>query len=99
MAKTSVMSRNDQRKKLSTLAVRTARNALKDAIKNDPENRDTLVMKLQKRPRNESPIRIRNRCQLCGRGRGTLRKFGLCRICLRQATMRGDVPGLRKASW
>ena len=55
--------------------------------------------KLQKLPRDASPTRQRNRCELSGRSRGVYRKFGLGRNMLRQATMRGDVPGLRKASW
>jgi len=54
---------------------------------------------LQKLPRDSSPIRQRNRCALSGRPRGVYRKFGLGRNMLRAATMRGDVPGLRKASW
>ena len=55
--------------------------------------------KLQKLPRDASPTRQRNRCALSGRSRGVYQKFGLGRNMLRQATMRGDVPGLRKASW
>jgi small subunit ribosomal protein S14 len=55
--------------------------------------------KLQKLPRDSSPSRQRNRCELSGRPRGVYRKFGLGRNKLREATMRGDVPGLRKASW
>jgi small subunit ribosomal protein S14 len=55
--------------------------------------------KLQKLPRDASPVRQRNRCELSGRPRGVYRKFGLGRNKLREATMRGDVPGLRKASW
>ena len=44
-------------------------------------------------------IRYRNRCKLCGRGRGYMRKFGLCRLCFREHAMRGEIPGVRKASW
>ena len=54
---------------------------------------------LQKLPRDASPIRQRRRCQITGRPHGVYRKFGLCRNQLRQAAMRGDVPGLVKASW
>ena len=54
---------------------------------------------LQKLPRDSSPVRQRNRCEVTGRPRGFYRKFGLSRNKLREATMRGDVPGLRKASW
>jgi len=57
------------------------------------------MFSLQKLPRDSSPVRQRNRCQITGRPRGFYRKFGLSRNKLREATMRGDVPGLRKASW
>jgi small subunit ribosomal protein S14 len=57
------------------------------------------VIKLQKLPRDSSPCRERNRCALSGRSRGVYSKFGLGRNMLRKATMNGDVPGLRKASW
>lgn len=98
MAKTSVKVRNEKRK-VKVARAKKARQAIKEQILKDTDNRDKLVDKLQKRPRNESPIRVRHRCRQCGRGKGTLRRFGLCRIHLREAAMRGDVPGLRKASW
>lgn len=98
MAKTSWMIRNKRRKELSE-RMKSSRQALKETIRIDEENRDEAIEKLQKRRRNESPIRVRNRCRQCGRSKGTLRRFGLCRIHLREAAMRGDVPGLRKASW
>ena len=98
MAKTSVKVRNKRRIELSK-RMKSTRNALKETIRLDEENRDEAVDKLQKRRRNECQIRVRNRCRQCGRSRGTLRRFGLCRIHLREAAMRGDVPGLRKASW
>ncbi|MCX7120225.1 MAG: 30S ribosomal protein S14 [Gammaproteobacteria bacterium] len=98
MAKTSVMIRNKRRQQLS-LRMKSSREALKETIRIDEENRDEAIEKLQKRRRNECPIRVRNRCRQCGRSRGTLKRFGLCRIHLREAAMRGDVPGLRKASW
>ena len=79
--------------------MKKTREALKETIRIDEEGRDEAVDKLQKRRRNECPVRVRNRCRQCGRSRGTLRRFGLCRIHLREAAMRGDVPGLRKASW
>ena len=65
----------------------------------DRLNPAAAVVKLQKLPRDSSPVRQRNRCALTGRSRGVYRKFGLGRHKLREATMRGDVPGLRKASW
>lgn len=52
----------------------------------------------QRRP-NKYPVRNYNRCQICGRRRGFLRRFGICRICVRVLAARGDIPGLRKASW
>ena len=98
MAKTSVMLRNKRRQQLSE-RMKKSRAELKETIRTDEVNRDAAIDKLQKRARNESKCRVRNRCRSCGRGRGTLRRFGLCRIHLREAAMRGDVPGLRKASW
>lgn len=44
-------------------------------------------------------VRYRNRCKLCGRGRGYMRKFGVCRLCFRELALRGEIPGVRKASW
>jgi small subunit ribosomal protein S14 len=99
MAKTSVVHRNLQRMEKVKVA-REKRKALKLAIrKGSPEEQEAAILKLQKSSRNESPIRIRHRCRFCGRPHGTLKKFGLCRIHLREAAMRGDVPGLKKASW
>lgn len=98
MAKMSAVNRNLKRIKLAINRGST-RKALKELIRINPEQRDEAVLKLQKRKRDESPCRSRNRCRSCGRPKGTLRKFGLCRICLREAAMRGDVPGLKKASW
>ena len=78
------------------------REQLKAIIK-DPkvgyDERLAAVIKLNKSPRDESAVRVRTRCQICGRPRAVYRKFGLCRIHLREAAVRGDVPGLVKASW
>lgn len=98
MAKTSTIMRNIKRLRIVE-RMKTARDALKKTIKKDPQGRDDAILKLQKHRRNGSSSRVRNRCRQCGRGNGTYRKFGLCRIHLREAAMRGDVPGLRKASW
>lgn len=99
MAKTSVVQRNKKRLHKSQSA-RVKRMQLKSVIrKGNPDEQEAGVLKLQKSDRNESPCRVRKRCRLCGRPCGTLRKFGLCRIHLREAAMRGDVPGLKKASW
>ena len=98
MAKKSVIMRNQKRKLLSE-RMREARLALKNTIRKNPEERDEAMLKIQKRCRDESASRVRERCRMCGRSNGTLKKFGLCRIHLREAAMRGDVPGLKKASW
>lgn len=57
------------------------------------------VLQLNKRKRDESPSRGRNRCRVCGRARGVYRKFGLCRLHVREAVVKGYIPGMRKASW
>ena len=78
------------------------RTELKDKIMDmslREEERYDARIKLNKMPRDASPSRKRNRCALTGRSRGYYRKFGLGRIKLREAAMRGDVPGLVKASW
>lgn len=99
MAKLSVILRNEKRFSKSQ-AVRKKRLQLKEIIrKGSSEEQAMASLKLQKSARDESAIRVRNRCQLCGRPCGTLQKFGLCRIHLRQAAMSGYVPGLKKASW
>ncbi len=78
------------------------REALKAQIIDESlpdEERMAAVVKLQKLPRDSSSSRIRNRCRITGRPHGVYRKFGLSRNKLRKAAMRGDVPGLVKASW
>ena|SRR3990167_2097394 len=100
MAKKSIINRNEERIKLSQNH-KISRDELREAIKKeqDSDKQYELVIQMQKRPRDESPVRVRDRCRQCGRSCGTYRKFGLCRIHLREAVMRGDVPGVRKASW
>lgn len=101
MAKTCMIAREDKRRRLVQNA-RVRRQKLREIIKSPDSSFDektAAVIKLNKSPRNESEIRMRNRCQICGRPRAVYRKFGLCRIHLREAAMRGDVPGLVKASW
>lgn len=99
MAKKSITHR-DYKKMSLAQRLREKRNALRDLVKRGTEEEAVSAMlKLNKSRRNESMVRTRTRCGCCGRPRATLRRFGLCRICLRQAAMRGDVPGLRKASW
>jgi small subunit ribosomal protein S14 len=101
MAKKSMIAR--ERKRARTAERFAAKRlALKAVIKNpgtDPEERDLAVLKLQKLPRDASPARRQNRCRISGRPHGYYRKFGLARNKLREAAMRGDVPGLVKASW
>jgi small subunit ribosomal protein S14 len=63
------------------------------------DEKETAVLQLQKLPKDSSAARLRNRCKLTGRPHGYYRKFGLCRNKLREAVMRGDVPGVGKASW
>lgn len=101
MAKKSMINRENRRTKL-VAKYATRRTELKAVIA-DPEvgfeEKQAAVFALQKLPRDSSPARQRNRCALSGRPRGFYRKFGLGRNKLREAAMRGDVPGLRKASW
>lgn len=101
MAKISMKMREKKRAKLvAQFAVKRA--ALKAIIQSPESSMEELVganEALQKLPRDSSPVRQRNRCNETGRPHGYLRKFGLSRIKLREAAMRGDVPGLRKASW
>ena len=101
MAKTSMVNRDVKREKLAKKYA-AKRDALKTIIASPTASYDEkadAVVKLQKLPRDSSPSRQRNRCELSGRPRGVYSKFGLGRNKLREATMRGDVPGLRKASW
>ena len=101
MAKTSMIEREKKRAKLVTKYA-AKRASIKAQMKNPEigmEELESLVVKLQKLPRDSSPVRKRNRCAITGRPHGFYRKFGLGRNKLREATMRGDVPGLRKASW
>ncbi len=101
MAKVSMIAREDKRMK--TVRRYAARRAALKAVLADAnagsEEKWEAQMKLQKLPRNASPVRLVRRCRLTGRPRGVFRKFGLCRNKLREAAMRGDVPGLVKASW
>jgi len=78
------------------------RRELKKVINNpasSPEQVDEAVLKLQKMPRDASPIRVRNRCSQTGRPRGFLRKFGISRVALRDLAREGHIPGVVKSSW
>ena len=101
MAKTSMINRDLKRTKLAKKYA-GKREALKQIISNPEssyEDKMDAAVKLQKLPRDSSPSRQTTRCVLTGRPRAVYSKFGLGRNKLREATMRGDVPGLRKASW
>ena len=103
MAKTSMVMRDKKRAKL-VKKYAAKREGPEVQVGCEPEALRTTSAwlpqtALQKLPRDSSPCRQRNRCALTGRSRGVYRKFGLGRNKLREATMRGDVPGLRKASW
>ena len=101
MAKTSMVNRDIKRAKLAKKYA-GKRDGLKKiiaSVSSSYEEKAEAVIKLSKLPRDSSPCRQRNRCALTGRSRGVYAKFGLGRNKLREATMRGDVPGLRKASW
>ncbi|MBV1882959.1 MAG: 30S ribosomal protein S14 [Pseudomonadales bacterium] len=101
MAKVSMVQREKKRAKLVVKYAAT-RKALKEIIKNpgsSDEDRWGAQLKLQALPRDSSPSRKRNRCGLTGRPHGYYRKFGLSRNKLRESAMRGEVPGLVKASW
>jgi len=101
MAKLSTVLRNEKRRKL--VAKFSAKRATLMTVINDAkasdEDRAAARAKLERLPRNSSPVRVRNRCALTGRPRGYFRKFGLARNKLREIAMRGEVPGLAKASW
>lgn len=101
MAKKSMIMRERRREKL--VAKYAVKRAKLKAIVIDPmssdEERLEAVAKLAALPRDASPTRMRNRCAITGRPRGYYRKFGLGRNKLREATMNGEIPGLRKASW
>ncbi|MBT3566440.1 MAG: 30S ribosomal protein S14 [Porticoccus sp.] len=101
MAKISMIEREKKRAKI-VKKFAEKRKALKIAIVNlqlSDEERWEAQVSLQKLPRNASPSRQRNRCRQTGRPHGVYSKFGLCRMKLREAAMRGDVPGLVKSSW
>ena len=101
MAKRSSINREQKRR--ATVKKYAARRAELFSILNDArasdDARNEARSKLQQLPRDASPVRLRNRCELTGRPRGTFRKFGLARNKLREIAMRGEIPGVIKASW
>lgn len=101
MAKKSMIARENKRNK-TVIKYAAKRAELKEIIRSPASTQEQVELALaalQKMPRNASSVRLRNRCNQTGRPHGYYRKFGLCRNKLREATMRGDVPGVVKASW
>jgi len=101
MAKLSLINRDEKRRALvkKYAKKREALVAIVNNTKASEEVRYAARLKLQQLPRNANPTRLRNRCALTGRPRGFFRKFGLSRSKLREFAMRGEVPGIVKASW
>ncbi len=101
MAKMNMLNREVNRKKLATQHAKK-RKVLKELISSVSasfEDKQEAVVKLQKLPRDSAKTRQRNRCTITGRSRGIYSKFALGRHKLREAAMRGEIPGLKKASW
>jgi small subunit ribosomal protein S14 len=101
MAKKSMLMRQKHRE-IAVKKYAKKRAELKELIRNPrtrEEDKIAAQAVLQKMPRDANPIRLRNRCALTGRPHGYYRKFGLSRTKLRETMMRGEIPGLRKASW
>ncbi|MDD2720421.1 MAG: 30S ribosomal protein S14 [Gallionella sp.] len=101
MAKMSLINREAKRREMveKYAGKRAALEAIISDVSASDEDRYAARMKLQALPRDSSPVRLRNRCALTGRPRGTFRKFGLGRIKVREFAMRGEIPGVVKASW
>src|SRR5688572_18826999 len=101
MAKKSIKQREEKREKLvAKYAKRYAElRGIADSAKNSDEERYAARLELQKLPRNANPTRLRNRCEITGRPRGTFRMFGLARNKIRELAFKGDIPGVVKASW
>lgn len=101
MAKLSLKQREQKREKLvAKYAKKYAElQAMARDAKRSDEERYAARLELQKLPRNANPMRLRNRCELTGRPRGTFRQFGLARSKIRELAFKGDIPGVVKASW
>ncbi|HZM47397.1 MAG TPA: 30S ribosomal protein S14 [Burkholderiales bacterium] len=101
MAKTSVVNR-DKKRRATVKKYAAKRKELLEIINNQrfsQEDRYAARLKMQLLPRDASPVRLRNRCALTGRPRGVYKKFGLGRAKLRDIALRGEIPGVIKASW
>jgi len=101
MAKIALINREQKRRDTvkKFAAKRAELNAIMTNVSLSEEERSAARQKLQALPRDSSPVRLRNRCALTGRPRGVFSKFGLGRIKLREYAMRGEIPGVVKASW
>ena len=101
MAKLALINREEKRRKMveKYAARRAELLAIVGDVARSEEDRFEARQKIQALPRDASPVRLRNRCKLTGRPRGVFRKFGLGRSKLRDFVMRGEVPGMTKASW
>jgi small subunit ribosomal protein S14 len=101
MAKLAVINR--QAKRVAVVKKYAEKRKALFSILRDPkatdDARDEARSKIQAMPRDASPVRLRNRCAITGRPRGTFRKFGLARNKIREIAMRGEIPGMIKASW
>ena len=101
MAKKSMIVKNIRRKQIVE-RYRTKRMELKKilkSLKTSEEEKRVARIKLERMPRDSNPIRIRNRCVVTGRPRSYYRKFGLSRITFREMALKGQIPGITKASW
>lgn len=101
MAKLALINRDKKRREM-VKKYAAKREQLLEIINNaglSDEERFAARLKFQLLPRNSSPVRLRNRCSLTGRPRGVFRKFGLARTKVREYAMRGEIPGVTKASW
>jgi small subunit ribosomal protein S14 len=101
MAKTSAVEKNNRRRRMAAQykAKRQRLKAIADDMSKPAEERFAARIKLAELPRNSSPTRIRNRCELTGRSRGYYRKLKVCRNALRELASVGLVPGMVKSSW
>jgi small subunit ribosomal protein S14 len=101
LAKRALVNRAAKREAMvkKFAAKRAELRAIIDDQTRSMDERMDAMKRLQGLPRDASPVRLRNRCAMTGRPRGTFRKFGLARAKIREAAMRGDIPGLVKASW